>query len=160
MTAGVKPWREIRARGKTPEQLAALDRAVRDEVLALDLKDLRTFLGISQAKLAELAKMNQPDVSRLESRDDYLMSTLRRVVNALGGELEVVAVFGNRRLVLRTTRVPDDSIAPSDTASRAGRVGVPEALKKSLGRDTGRSSGKRGRFGRSAATKKRQGARS
>jgi hypothetical protein len=38
---------------------------------------------------------------RLQRRDDHLLSTLRRYVNALGGRLEVVAVFDNKRIAIK-----------------------------------------------------------
>jgi hypothetical protein len=41
------------------------------------------------------------ELSKIERRDDHLLSTLRRYVAALGGELEVVAVFGNERIALK-----------------------------------------------------------
>jgi hypothetical protein len=44
--------------------------------------------------------MTQSELSRLESRDDHLTSTLRRYVEALGGTLEISAVFGGRRIKL------------------------------------------------------------
>ena len=42
--------------------------------------------------------MTQSELSRLESRTDQLTSTSRRYVEALGGELEISAVFGERRI--------------------------------------------------------------
>jgi hypothetical protein len=44
--------------------------------------------------------MTQSELSRLESRGDHRISTLRRYVEALGGELEVAAIFGGRRVKL------------------------------------------------------------
>jgi hypothetical protein len=47
--------------------------------------------------------MDQSDVSRLEGRkefEDCLVSTLRRYVAALGGDLELVASFGDRKIIL------------------------------------------------------------
>jgi hypothetical protein len=46
----------------------------------------------------EAAGMAQSEVSRLERREDHHVSTLRKVVEALGGELEVSAVFGEKRV--------------------------------------------------------------
>jgi hypothetical protein len=36
----------------------------------------------------------------IERRDDHLVSTIRRYVEALGGTVEVVAVLGNKRVAL------------------------------------------------------------
>jgi hypothetical protein len=44
--------------------------------------------------------MTQAELSRVERREDHLVSTLRRYVEALDGHLEVVAVVGNKRIVL------------------------------------------------------------
>ncbi len=47
--------------------------------------------------------MDQSDVSRLEGRADFeecLVSTLRRYVAALGGQLELVASFGDKKIIL------------------------------------------------------------
>jgi hypothetical protein len=44
--------------------------------------------------------MTQSELSRLEGRSDHLTSTLRRYVEALGGTLEISAVFGKRRIKL------------------------------------------------------------
>lgn len=67
---------------------------------ALTLKELRQDLNVTQVELSGSAEMTQSELSRLEARDDHLTSTLRRYVEALGGTLEVVAVFGNRRVKL------------------------------------------------------------
>jgi transcriptional regulator with XRE-family HTH domain len=49
--------------------------------------------GKSQRQIAELLGIKQPSLSKLEKQSDMQISTLRRIVNALGGELEVVARF-------------------------------------------------------------------
>ena len=66
----------------------------------MSLADLRRELGITQVELATAADMAQSQVSALENRDDHLVSTLRRCVRALGGELEVIAVVGEKRVKL------------------------------------------------------------
>ena len=44
--------------------------------------------------------MAQAEISKMERRDDHLLSTLRRYVEALGGDLEVVAHIGNNRVTV------------------------------------------------------------
>ncbi len=44
-------------------------------------------------QLAEALDVAQSEISRIERRNDVLLSTLRRYVRALGGELEVIATF-------------------------------------------------------------------
>lgn len=96
-----KRWRDIRARKLSPQKLKEIDLAVEGELLEMDLRELREAAGKTQEELAEALKKAQSEISRLEGRSDYRLSTLQRYVAALGGELEVVASFGNRRVRLR-----------------------------------------------------------
>jgi transcriptional regulator len=62
---------------------------------------LRAHLRKTQVEVARAAKMSQPEVSATEKRADHLVSTLRRYVKALGGEIEVNARFGDVRIQLK-----------------------------------------------------------
>jgi transcriptional regulator with XRE-family HTH domain len=53
--------------------------------------ELRRLAGLPQHALAAESGIKQPTLSRLESRDDMQISTLQRIVRALGGELETIA---------------------------------------------------------------------
>ena len=57
------------------------------------LPELRRARGISQQALAETLGARQPSVSKLERQDDMHVSTLRKYIAALGGELEITARF-------------------------------------------------------------------
>ena len=68
----------------------------------IQLAALRLERGRTQSELAERGGFKQEAVSRLERHaDDAKVSTLRRYVESLGGELRVVAVFrgGEERVV-------------------------------------------------------------
>lgn len=60
------------------------------------LRQLRKARKHSQKELAEKLNVNQAAVSKLESRADMYLSTLRGYVEAMGGELEIVARFPNQ----------------------------------------------------------------
>lgn len=94
-------WRDIRGKKLSPTALARVDRDVRTELLSMELHELREMVGKTQEEVAALAEQTQSQLSRFENRDDHLLSSLRRYVEALGGELEVVAVVGNKRVTLR-----------------------------------------------------------
>lgn len=94
-------WEEIERRTFTPKELAELDEAVEAELLEMNLAALRAHLKKTQVQVARIAKMTQPEVSAAERRADHLVSTLRRYVKALGGELEVNARFGDLRIQLK-----------------------------------------------------------
>ncbi|MGH9180488.1 MAG: helix-turn-helix domain-containing protein [Acidimicrobiales bacterium] len=66
---------------------------------AATLAALRKALHITQAEVAERLGTSQSEVSRIERRDDVLVSTLRAVVTALGADLELVARFGDGHVV-------------------------------------------------------------
>jgi predicted XRE-type DNA-binding protein len=71
-----------RAAARTPELLG--------ELL---LSEIRERAGKSQRQVADALGIKQPSLSKLEKQSDMQISTLRRIVNALGGELEVSARF-------------------------------------------------------------------
>lgn len=95
-----KKWTDIKAQGRSAEHLARLDTEVEREVLAMNLRALRESAGKTQDELAALAELSQAELSRFEKREDHLLSTLRHYVKALGGSLEVIAVFGDRKVRL------------------------------------------------------------
>ena len=66
---------------------------------AYALSELRRVRGVSQAELARLLAVAQPTVSKIE-KGRPSMATVRRYVEALGGQVEVIAVFGDERLPL------------------------------------------------------------
>jgi transcriptional regulator with XRE-family HTH domain len=65
----------------------------------LTLRDLRRARGQTQRAVAGKLKIGQEGVSRIEQRSDLLLSTLSEYVTALGGTLEIVARFPNRKAV-------------------------------------------------------------
>lgn len=65
----------------------------------LSLRDLRKALQLTQAEVAATLGKGQDEVSRIEQREDLLLSTLHGYVRSLGGELELVCTFANRQPV-------------------------------------------------------------
>ena len=78
---------------------SGLRAEARAELLEMDLSGLRELLGKTQEELAALLERSQGQVSETERRQDVLLSTLRSYVKALGGELEVIANFGDKRIL-------------------------------------------------------------
>ena len=81
------PERQERIRKRTQELL--------DE---LPLQELRQARELSQEELAEVLGLNQATISKLERRTDMYLSSLRRFVEAMGGELEITANFPEGRV--------------------------------------------------------------
>lgn len=92
------PWREVR-RTLSPDREAALRERVATESVRLRsvtrLDQLRRARSLSQVQLAEQLGTNQGALSRLERQSDLYISTLRRFVHALGGEIRIVVKFGD-----------------------------------------------------------------
>ena len=67
---------------------------------AMLLGEVRKQLGFTQTSIAKAMGVSQSALSQMESQDDLQLSTIRRLVNALGGELDIIARFGDRSIVL------------------------------------------------------------
>ncbi|MEI8400485.1 MAG: XRE family transcriptional regulator [Alcaligenaceae bacterium] len=59
----------------------------------MPLNELRQARGLSQKMLAELLHVQQPSIAKLEKRTDMYLSTLRSHIEAMGGQLEIIARF-------------------------------------------------------------------
>ena len=72
------------------------------EIMAeeMNLRDLRKARKLTQARVAKTLGITQDSVSRLEKRSDLLLSTLRKTVRAMGGEVRIIAEFPNRAPVV------------------------------------------------------------
>lgn len=60
---------------------------------AMPLDALRDAKQLTQVQMAQLLKISQGAVSKVERRTDMFISTLRNYVRAIGGDLEIRAVF-------------------------------------------------------------------
>lgn len=102
MAAKSKNFNELRdkARARDPQWDSNVSERVRAIEDALALADLRQSRNVTQVQLAERLGIAQGNVSRMESRSDVYLSTLRSYVEALGGHLEIAAVFDDGRLPL------------------------------------------------------------
>lgn len=69
--------------------------------LTMSLRALREMSGVTQVELAEELEVPQSNLSRFENARDMKLSTLRRYVEALGGQLELVATIGGKRVVIQ-----------------------------------------------------------
>src|SRR5215472_15996388 len=66
----------------------------------MSLRDLRKARRLTQARVAKALGTTQDSVSRLEKRSDLLLSTLRKTVKAMGGNVRIVAEFPDRSPVV------------------------------------------------------------
>src|SRR5690242_9846305 len=66
----------------------------------MTLQELRQARKLTQVRMAKALGINQDSVSRLEKRSDLLLSTLRKTIEAMGGNLSLVAEFPDRAPVV------------------------------------------------------------
>jgi len=95
------PWREIKFK-ISDEERQQLKREATAELERLGFGKLRLARQQTQVALAERLDIPQTAVSRMERRTDLLLSTMRGYVEALGGKLELRAVFPDGEFLLDT----------------------------------------------------------
>ena len=83
-----------------PMRVAAAKTKARIKMEAMLLGEVRKQLGFTQTSVAKAMGVTQSALSQIESQDDVQVSALRKLVEALGGELDIVARFGDRSIVL------------------------------------------------------------
>ena len=87
----------------------------------MTLRELRHARKLTQVKMAKTLGVTQDSVSRLEKRSDLLLSTLRKTVEAMGGNLSLVAEFPDRAPVVLSGITEDDSRQKSKAKSTSRR---------------------------------------
>jgi ribosome-binding protein aMBF1 (putative translation factor) len=87
-----KKFAELRAK-MSPEARARSQVILHQILTEMPLAELRHARGLSQKALAEVLQVNQASISKMERRADMYISTLRSHIEAMGGELEIIARF-------------------------------------------------------------------
>jgi transcriptional regulator with XRE-family HTH domain len=118
-------WNDLKHKS-SPEVRANLQQEAHAELDRIGFHKLRQARQQTQVAVAERLKIGQGAVSRMEKQSDFLISTLREYVGALGGELELRVVFPDADFVIET-------LAPSTPAKkrlvRARAASVKAAAK-------------------------------
>lgn len=97
----VHTWDDVKRERISEERLAEIKAQVEHDVLDMNLAAVRELIGTTQVELAKTMGSTQSEISRSERRPDHLVSTLRQYVQALGGELELIARFGDKSIRLK-----------------------------------------------------------
>ena len=87
---GIGPGRRKKVEARTAALIAE----------EMTLQELRQARRLTQVRIAKVLGISQDGVSRLEKRSDFLLSTLRKTVEAMGGNLSLVAEFPDREPVV------------------------------------------------------------
>jgi predicted transcriptional regulator len=97
----IHQWHDIRRERVSDKRAKDICANVEHEVEQLNLREVRRLAGKTQTDVARASAVAQGELSRIERRQDHRVSTLRKYVEALGGELQIVAQFGNRSVRLK-----------------------------------------------------------
>ena len=103
-------WSEVKHKFSEAEHLQ-IKREAAAELERMGFGKLRLARQQTQVALAERLNIPQGAVSRMERRTDLLLSTLREYIGALGGRLELRAVFPDASFEI-------DSLVPEKTARK------------------------------------------
>lgn len=77
----------------SPESRARSEAKAERLIKEMALDELRAARALTQEHLSTILGVQQSAVSKLERRADMYVSTLRHVIEAMGGRLEIRAVF-------------------------------------------------------------------
>ena len=96
-----KTFDELVSRTMTQASRRRAEKRTKALLREMLLSELRQATGYSQKQLAAKLKMKQPSLSKLENADDMQVTTLRKIIRGLGGEVEILCRFpkGEVRLV-------------------------------------------------------------
>src|SRR5580704_6749529 len=98
--AGRHSFAELRAR-MAPDAQAEADAEALRLGEEMDLAEVRRALKLSQDEIAQTLHIGQGSVAKIEKRADMYVSTLRRFIEAMGGELEIVARFADHSVKIK-----------------------------------------------------------
>jgi DNA-binding XRE family transcriptional regulator len=85
-------WKDVR-KPLSSEAEERIQRSVTEAAAVMTLHQLREARSLTQVNLAKVLQINQGAVSKMEKRADMYVSTLRNFIQAMGGQLQVRAIF-------------------------------------------------------------------
>jgi len=92
----VQEWDSLKSR-MSPEARSRVEARVTETLDSMPLAEVRKAVGLTQSQLAATLEMGQGSVSKIENATDLYVSTLRRFIHALGGEMTITVSFPDGR---------------------------------------------------------------
>jgi len=95
-----KNFKELQA--KMPrEARVRSEEAAKKMISEMGLAELREAMDLTQESLADTLHVKQASISKMERRSDMYISTLSKIIEAMGGELQIIANMPNGRVQIR-----------------------------------------------------------
>jgi predicted XRE-type DNA-binding protein len=85
-------FNELRER-MSPDRRASNQARAKAAIAAMPMEQLREAREMTQVQLSEILHVTQGAVSKVERRTDMYISTLRSYVRAMGGDVQIRAIF-------------------------------------------------------------------
>ena len=87
--------------GQLPvDRLENIENRAQGMLLEMALQEIRQNRHLTQQQMASNLKLNQAALSKMENQSDIHVSTLRKIVTAMGGHLKLVAQFPDEEIVI------------------------------------------------------------
>jgi transcriptional regulator with XRE-family HTH domain len=96
-----KSFDELADRVMSAKSRARAARRSKELLAEMLLSEIRKLAGKSQGDLARVLGIKQPSLSKLESQDDMQISTLKKIIEALGGEVHIIARFPKTKVRIK-----------------------------------------------------------
>ncbi|MEI6790427.1 MAG: XRE family transcriptional regulator [Myxococcaceae bacterium] len=87
-----RPFQELEDK-MSPKARAAAEVKANQMLAEMPMQELRQAKHLSQERMAEILETKQANVSQIERRTDMYISTLRSYIEAMGGQLKIIAHF-------------------------------------------------------------------
>ena len=102
-----KKWTDLKNK-MTPQARARVQARLDATLASMPLAEIRQAIGLTQQDLASRLDLGQGTVSKIENAADMYLTTLRKYIEALGGELHLTALFPDgRRMDIEHLGPPD-----------------------------------------------------
>jgi predicted transcriptional regulator len=93
-------WKDLKAERFSVDEIEKIRVEALRELVESDLRALREAADLTQEEIAERLQIDQSQISRVERQSDTRVSLLKRYVEALGGELKIVATVRGKTVQL------------------------------------------------------------
>lgn len=119
--SGHKPFKNLSDKLRsTPEGRAQVESQRRLTEAVIELTKLREARGATQRQIADAWEVSQANISQVEHTPDVFVSTLSKYVEALGGRLEITAVFPDQAICLLSSGASSRTESHPPDAAVAG----------------------------------------
>lgn len=107
--AGHHPWSELR-KDMSPERRSQVEALYQQKRLGLLIADLRKHSGLTQTELAERLGIGQSTISQMEASEDMHLTTLKKIIAELGGQVVLQMPAGDIPLTAPVETAPAESL--------------------------------------------------